>query len=142
MPFRRSVVVAALLVAVACDPHIEGHVEPGSRGDSVVIHAFRYPDSASGGRSVFSLLVGGCDTLAARRVFWRVEHSNRGEAHDGAYLRYGAALGHGWVTTYEPDPLTPGCYLLDVRGGGIGGSQWFTIDSAGAVRTFDYNPLY
>ena len=141
MPFRQSAVVPLLLIAGACDPHIEGHIEPGSRRDSLVIHAFRSPDSSSG-QSIFQLSVTGCDTLAAPRVFWRVDRSDGGDGNGGAYYRFGSTLAHGWVTTYKADSLTPGCYLLDVRGGGIGGAQWFTVDVSGAVRTFDYNPLY
>ena len=88
------------------------------------------------------MAVRGCDTLAGARVFWRIDYPDRGEEQGSVYFRYGRPPGHGWVTVYEPDPLRPGCYLLDVRGGGIGGAQWFTVDSAGSVRIFDDNPLY
>lgn len=136
---RRPALSALLLILAACDPALEAHPEPGSRADSLIIHAFVGLDSAGGGKSLYSLVVTRCSTAAAHApdTAWAIERAagpGSRAREPRTVFRYGAVPGAEWSVRHIPVPLSPGCYDLDVEGSGIGGMTEFRIDSQGVVR--------
>lgn len=129
----------ALLVAVtACDPALYAHIEPGSRPDSLVIHAFVGVDSAAGGKSLYEILVSGCDRREnVRDTAWAISRGEGVRSHSEdrrTFFRYGALPSAEWKVQHDAELLSPGCYELLVGGYGLGGVSRFEVDSQGRVQ--------
>jgi hypothetical protein len=138
MRHHTAILVLAVTLA-ACDPMNAIHVEPGSRADSLVFHAFQRPDSVHGADALSTIEVMACDSSGRTvRPVWRLRHDERGwiSAHfhpSPVTFRYGADSIPGWTIMQRAEPLHAGLYAASAEGGGIGGYQRFFVDSLGHV---------
>lgn len=143
MKWYRFGVVAAIALG-ACDPGIDAHVEPGSRADSLVFHAFMYPDSLRGGKSISAISVVGCRLRnGTRPMYWKAERRQRTftwlQAPETRF-RYGRLPESEWRVVHVADSLKPGCYRADLPGAGVGGTTWFVVHGDGSVTNADTAP--
>jgi hypothetical protein len=130
--------LAVLVVAVmACDPANEIHVEPGSRADSLVLHAFRSPDSVTGGARLSRLWVATCDTAGSRlRDTWVLERAPTSlfrRSPSPVLFRYGQPT-PGWHAAHPASVLREGCHIGSVEGAAIGGTVRFWVGPNGEIR--------
>jgi hypothetical protein len=122
---------------IACDPVNEIHVEPESRADSLVLHAFRSPDSATGGTRLSRLSVAACDTTRSPPPdTWVLERDSRSffrRPPSPVFFRYGQST-PGWHASRPASVLREGCYVASVEGAAIGGATRFWVGPAGEIR--------
>lgn len=134
---RRLHPLLLLLGLVACDPANEIHVDPGSRADSLILHAFQLPDSLDGTEWLYNLTVATCPSASDSAVpVWQIERrgaSGRNPNSVSPYFRYGQRPRGDWTTVRGPLSLHAGCYAADVQGGGISGYTRFVVDSTGRI---------
>jgi hypothetical protein len=128
-----GIAVAATLACVSGRDEV--HIEPGSRADSLVIHAFLAPDSANGGAPLRELTVSRC-SAGSPTTDWTIEHRSAGlgaRPSDPVFFRYAAHI-PGWTTTRSALPMKSGCYLVMLSGGGHWASTQFWVSEGGTVH--------
>ena len=92
-----------LLALGGCDPALDAHIEPHSRADSVVIHAFVALDSTTGGASLYEIVVSRCDGPSATR--------------DTTWASAGAKVSTHGLRILVPSFRTASCLALSGRSG-------------------------
>ena len=139
MNSRTTCLLLAVMLA-ACDPANAIHVEPGSRADSPVFHAFQRPDSVHGADALSTIEVMACDSSGRMvRPVWTLRHDERGwifalfHAASPVRFRYGADSIPGWTITHRAEPLRPGLYVARASGAALDGQQRFLVDAKGRV---------
>jgi hypothetical protein len=136
-----TVLASASVLAVACiygDPGTMVHAEPGSRIDSIVFHAFVFPDSIHPNQGLVSLAVYQCGDTT-HRALWAIERTSqgvRGAFHRTAiplFIRYGELPAPEWVQRQAASSLQAGCYSVRTVGGGIGAQRQFYVQADGVI---------
>jgi len=120
------------------DPGTMVHPEPGSRIDSLLFHAFVFPDSLDPNQGLVSLAVYQCGDTT-QRALWEIKRPS--QRVDGAFdrmptplfIRYGKLPGPTWVQRHAAHPLRPGCYYVLTGGGGIGAYRQFYVQADGVI---------
>jgi len=144
MPTAAAMLPLAILLALPnrasgqADPGTIVHPEPGSRIDSILFHAFVFPDSVHPNQGLVSLAVYQCGD-ATQRALWEIKRPS--QRVDGAFgrmptplfIRYGELPGPTWVQRHAARPLRPGCYYVRTTGGGIGAERQFYAKADGVI---------
>ena len=139
---KRMRILAVLfpaLAAGACDPPLYAHVEPGSRADSLVFHAFK-DDSVADADEIYGIRVTGRGDSTGIPIYWEVERRARRfypPREPRTHFRYGELPASDWIEPTWPVILRPGCYEAEVTGGGLSAYARYVVRADGRVLNID-----